>query len=88
MLESLLTGGELIPLAQGLLCSAAEMRRCQTAEAWFTAHETLTLAQFRDLLGSSRDYALLVLEFWDRQGLTQREGNARRLVSDSFFTWE
>ena len=65
------------------------MRRCrQTAEAWFTAHETLTLAQFRDLLGSSRDYALLVLEFWDRQGLTQREGNARRLASDSFFTWE
>ena len=89
VLESLLTGGELIPLAQGLLCSAAEMRRCrQTAEAWFTAHETLTLAQFRDLLGSSRDYALLVLEFWDRQGLTQREGNARRLASDSFFTWE
>ena len=89
VLESLLTGGELIPLTQGLLCSAAEMRRCrQTAEAWFTAHETLTLAQFRDLLGSSRDYALLVLEFWDRQGLTQREGNARRLASDSFFTWE
>lgn len=50
--------------------------------------KTLTLAQFRDLLGSSRDYALLVLEFWDRQGLTQREGNARRLASDSFFTWE
>ena len=32
----------------------------------------------RDLLGTSRDYALLVLEYFDRQGMTRREGDLRR----------
>ena len=79
VLESLVRSGELVRLDADTLCSAGAFRRFrQTAADWFAAHETLTLAQFRDLLGSSRDYALLVLERLDRLDLTRREGNVRR----------
>ena len=79
VLESLLHSGELVRLGPDTLCHAGEFDRYRRMAAdWFSRHETLTLAQFRDLLGSSRDYALLVLEQWDRLGLTRREGNVRR----------
>ena len=38
-----------------------------------------TLAQARDALGVSRKYALLVLEHWDRAGVTEKNGEARVL---------
>jgi selenocysteine-specific elongation factor len=39
-----------------------------------------TVAQIRDLLGSSRRYVLAVLEQLDREGVTLREGDERRLA--------
>ena len=94
VLESLLTSGELIHLGPEQLCHAQDFHRFrQTALDWLAHHETLTLAQFRDLLGTSRDFALLVLETLDRQGLTQRDGSVRRLAAPpdtagSTCTWE
>ena len=41
----------------------------------------LTPAAFRDLIGTSRKYAIPLLEFLDREGLTIRVGNGRRLKS-------
>ena len=41
-------------------------------------HDTLTLGEFRDALGTSRDHALLVLEYYDRRGILRREGDVRR----------
>ena len=79
MLESLLTGGELIALAPRL-CLHREVYVCACAlvRAYFADHEALTLAAFRDLLGTSRDSALLMLECLDRNGRTRREGDLRR----------
>jgi len=42
-----------------------------------------TVSQIRDLLGSSRKYVLPLLEQLDRQGLTVREGDERRLARPS-----
>ena len=39
----------------------------------------LTLAEARDLLGTSRRYAQALLEHMDSKGLTLRVGEARRL---------
>ena len=79
VLESLLTGGELIALAPRLcLHREAYMCACALVRAYFADHETLTLAAFRDLLGTSRDSALLVLECLDRNDRTRREGDLRR----------
>lgn len=41
----------------------------------------ITAATFRDLLGSSRKYAIALLEHFDREGVTVRIGDARRLKS-------
>jgi selenocysteine-specific elongation factor len=42
-----------------------------------------TISQVRDLLGSSRKYVLGLLEHLDRQGLTVREGDERKLARPS-----
>ena len=40
-------------------------------------HPSIALGDFRDLLGTSRKYAVALLEFWDRRGITQKVGDAR-----------
>ncbi len=40
---------------------------------------TLTMSELRDLLGTSRKYAVPIGEYLDRIGLTRREGDLRRL---------
>lgn len=45
----------------------------------FQSEETLTAAQFRDRLNTSRRYVLAFLEHLDAIGMTVREGDARKL---------
>ena len=42
----------------------------------------IEMAQFRDLLKSSRKYTLPLLEYFDKKGVTRREGDVRVLLSD------
>jgi selenocysteine-specific elongation factor len=42
-------------------------------------HGPLTVAQFRTLTGTSRKYAVPLLEFFDATGVTRRDGNLRVL---------
>lgn len=80
VLESLLTGGELVRLSPELCWSreiwqaALEVLRAQCADG-----RTVTLAALRDALGTTRKYALLFLEACDRRHITVREGDVRRL---------
>ena len=81
VLESLLTTGELAVPAPGLLVHGQVLAQAwETACQWFDCHDALTLAQFRDLLHTSRDRALLLLEAFDRAGVTLREGDLRRRI--------
>jgi selenocysteine-specific elongation factor len=43
----------------------------------------MTAAAFRDLIGSSRKYTIPLLEYFDRDGLTIRIGDIRKLKSSS-----
>jgi selenocysteine-specific elongation factor len=43
----------------------------------------ITAAAFRDLIGSSRKYTIPLLEYFDREGLTIRIGDVRRLKSSA-----
>jgi len=45
--------------------------------------QTLTMAGLRDLLGTTRKYAVPIGEYLDRTGLTLRDGDARRLNPDA-----
>jgi selenocysteine-specific elongation factor len=41
------------------------------------AHETMTVADARNVLGSTRKYVVPLLEYFDRQGVTRRRGDVR-----------
>ena len=48
-------------------------------ETFLRANERMTMAQFRDLTGSSRKYAVPLLEWFDARGITVRSGDFRML---------
>ena len=62
------------------LASSVEDLR-QTLRGYLTEKGEMTAASFRDLIGSSRKYTIPLLEFFDRDGLTIRIGDIRRLKS-------
>jgi selenocysteine-specific elongation factor len=53
----------------------------QTLIGYLSKRDEMTAAGFRDLIGSSRKYTIPLLEFFDRDGLTIRIGDIRRLKS-------
>lgn len=81
VLESLVTSGELVMLAPQLCYGKdtfAHVR--QVILTHFQTQETITLAELRDALGTSRKYALSILEYLDKNRITKKEEDARRLV--------
>ena len=62
------------------LASSIEQLR-QTLQKYLSEKGEMTAAAFRDLIGSSRKYTIPLLEFFDRDGLTIRIGDIRRLKS-------
>ena len=80
VLESLVDEGVLVLLTPQL-CLEKEVFRgvCQKTADFFQSHGQLTLAEFRDLLGTSRKYALAILEYYDRNHITKKEGDFRFL---------
>ena len=45
---------------------------------YFFPEMELTRAQFRDMLGTSRKYALAVLEYYDKNKILKKDGDIRR----------
>ena len=62
------------------LTSGIEQLRA-TLKAYLAARGEITAAAFRDLINSSRKYTIPLLEYFDRDGLTIRIGDIRRLKS-------
>ena len=63
----------LLRSAVAELAAVAQATDQASPNRWFNA------ATFRDRLGIGRKMAILVLEFFDRQGLTIRKGDLRRI---------
>ena len=79
VVESLVSGGGLVMLTPQI-CVHREVYEDvsrRTAEH-FAENAELTLAQFRDMLGTSRKYALAVLEYYDKNKILKKEGDVRR----------
>jgi len=51
-------------------------------ESFLHANKQMTMAQFRDLMGTSRKYAVPLLEWFDARGITVRSGDYRMLRSN------
>lgn len=80
LLALLVDEGRAVEVARGLHLDAdadASMRR-QVAER-LADGASMTMAELRDLLATTRKYAVPIGEYLDRIGLTRRDGDARRL---------
>lgn len=80
IIDALARNGRLVKVGEDLYYPPARLKALMGSLA--VAMETsgqLTLAEARDLLGTSRRYAQALLEHMDSEGMTLRVGEARRL---------
>ena len=76
----LINNGELIKVAHKIYFDYQAVKEAEELlKDYLQKNETIDVAQFRDLLDSSRKYALPLLEYFDQQGITDREGDIRSL---------
>ncbi len=79
VLRYLVDRGKLVRLPNGLLLAASALERFQT-DLLATRWETFSVADFKDRFGLTRKWAIPLLEHLDRQRLTRREGDRRRVL--------
>ncbi len=81
LLALLVEEGHLVHLGNQLyLANEAESEMRRRLQERLTVGNEITMAELRDLLGTTRKYAVPIGEYLDRIGLTRREGDVRRLL--------
>ena len=79
VLESLVSGGQLVMLSPQIVVHQDVYAALLGAlKEWFAGHETITLAEYRDVMNTSRKYSQAALEYFDRNHITKKEGDFRR----------
>lgn len=77
--DALLAGGSLVKVGDALY-RGSQIGTIHTKLADFIErNDRMTMAEFRDLLGTSRKYAVPLLEWFDSRGITVRSGDFRSL---------
>ncbi len=71
--------GRLARLPGGLVLAASALEQFQS-DLLATGWDTFTVAEFKDRFGLTRKWAIPLLEHLDRQRLTRREGDRRRVL--------
>jgi selenocysteine-specific elongation factor len=77
--ETLLVRGVLVKVGDALYRGTQIERAHAEVEAFITEHGKMTMAEFRDVLGTSRKFAVPLLEWFDSRGITVRSGDYRML---------
>jgi selenocysteine-specific elongation factor len=80
LLAILVDEGEIVELARDLyLASSAEHELRHRVTERLADGSSITMSELRDLLGTTRKFAVPIAEYLDRIGITVREGDLRRL---------
>jgi len=80
ILSALEREGAIVAVGSDIHLDRAAYDRARTALVdHLTEHGTITVADYRTQLATSRKYALALLEHFDQEGVTVRDGDARRL---------
>lgn len=80
MLDSLVSSGKLIRVEDKILLHIDYYNKAlEMAKEYIEKNGQITLAEMRDLMGTSRKFAVAVLEYWDRRNITKKVGDARVL---------
>jgi selenocysteine-specific elongation factor len=78
--ELLLDTGELIRINEEMILSRSVYNQaCDALKSFAGKNGEITLAQYRDLLNTSRKYAVSLLEYFDQVRITRRIGDKRTL---------
>ena len=80
LLKLAAAAGELVAISSDLWLHAEVERSAREQVAAAMAQRSgLTVSDIRELLGTTRKYAVPLCEYWDRCGFTMRSGDVRRL---------
>ncbi|GLC78944.1 selenocysteine-specific translation elongation factor [Lacrimispora brassicae] len=79
VLEFMLQGGYMILPGQYILAEDQYKKARETAKRLFQEMGVLKLPDFRDSIGTSRKFALMLLERFDQEKFTRRQGDDRIL---------
>jgi selenocysteine-specific elongation factor len=68
------------PISEEIIFRPHGLQRvAEEVTVYLKTHSSITVAEFRDLIHTSRKYAVPLMEYLDAQGVTVREGDLRRL---------
>lgn len=78
LLQYLLRTGEMVKVTEDLYFQGEVLQEAiSKVTAYLSEHGEITVGELRDLLKTSRKYALPLLEYFDREKLTRRVGDKR-----------
>jgi len=81
MVSLLVERGDLVKVTPELFFHADALAKAEhSLRGYLQTHGQMTVAQFRDLVGSSRKYAVPLLELFDSKRITRRSGDVRTLI--------
>ena len=81
VLEIMISNGDLVMLSPQIFWSKSNYDKAVTLiREHFSSNKEITLAQCRDMLGTSRKYALAFLEYLDKKQATRMRGDAREIA--------
>ncbi len=81
ILNLLVKEGSLVRISETLyLTSAVFQTMIERLKAFFRKKPEMTVAEFRDVLGTTRKYAVPLLEYLDSHRITLRVGDIRKLL--------
>ena len=79
--ESMISSGELIMLSQQVYWLRSTYEKAiELIKEHFDKKDEISLAECRDMLGTSRKYTLAFLEHLDGRQVTSLQGDSRRLA--------
>jgi selenocysteine-specific elongation factor len=77
-LERLIAEGVLLRVSREFLFETAAVEKIKTQVLdYLKKHGQMTVSEFRDLIGTTRKYAIPLLTYLDNEGITSREGDYR-----------
>ncbi|MCL4854972.1 MAG: SelB C-terminal domain-containing protein, partial [Bryobacteraceae bacterium] len=80
LLQMLLRGGKLVRVGEDLVYHQTALEGLKSLLAGHVG-ERFAVPEFKDWTGISRKYAIPLLEYLDREGVTRREGDTRVILS-------
>jgi selenocysteine-specific elongation factor len=79
LIRAVCAEGRLVRLSPDIVVTPEFVARAEAVIRWNAKPPGITVSAFKDALGTSRKYALPLLEYFDGKGLTRRTGDFRLL---------